>query len=281
MTFSGEEKPELNTLAHFGVKGMKWGVHRDRMAATTLTKNERKEAKQNVKKLSAKAFDSKYGDDFLQRKITQEQYNSLSTKGLTIKKGQEIGRVSNRKDEKFQGMTYASFKPHDRVLYRAVMPIVSSPLKMGGNKRYKNTYESTFKSLETLKSPSAKERVDAFSEMFDTPSIKLKNGKTVTGREFLKRDFPQEVKTLTAHQLGLRFYNNFTESQYSKSPINSAYFERVKAKGFNALVDDNDSKHLSDTPLIILNPNGSLKKMNVKKLTADDINNAQRSLKVE
>jgi uncharacterized protein (UPF0297 family) len=162
------------------------------------------------------------------------------------------------------------------------MPVVNSgPFKRGGNKKYKNSYEATYKTLETLKSPSEKERVDAFSNLFDTPAIKLKNGKTIDGREFMKRDFPKEVKTLSSHQLGLLFYNRFTDSQGAKTPLNTAYFNSLKEKGYNAIVDDNDRGHLSDTPLMILDPNGRLKRTKIKALTADEINNAQRRLQVE
>lgn len=271
----------MTELSHYGVKGMKWGVRRERMTPTTLSKGERKEGRDNLKKLSNQVIDSKYADGLFNRKMSQEQYNKLSTKTHTVAKGTEVGRITSRKDETLGEMTYVSYKPGDRNLYRGVMPVVQSPFKRGGNKRYKTTYEATYKSLETLKSPSEKERVDAFSELFDTPSIKLKNGKTVTGREFLKKTYPKEVKNLTSHQLGLRFYNEFTEGQYAKAPMNTAYFNKIKERGYNSIVDDNDRKHLSDTPLMILDPNGRLKKTKIKTLTADDINNAQRRLKVE
>lgn len=268
-------------LVHYGVKGMKWGVSRERMEATTLSKSERKEARKNLHKLSNKVIDTKYADGFFGRRMSEEQYNKLSTKAHTVKKGQTVGRITQRKDEKFEEMTYVSYKPNDRTIYRATMPVVTGTLKRGGDKRYKNSYEATFKTLETLRSPSEKERVDAFAALFDTPSIKLKNGKTVTGRQFLKRTYPKEVKTLTSQQLGMRFYHDFTENQYAKTPLNSAYFKEVQKRGYNSIVDDNDRNYLSNSPLIVLNPNGTLKKMKVKTLSADDINNAQRTLKVE
>jgi hypothetical protein len=161
------------------------------------------------------------------------------------------------------------------------MPLTNSknPFKTGGNKTYKQHYEITYKALNTLKSPSEKERVDAFVGLMDTPSIKLKNGKTVTGRQFLKRDYPKEVKTLNAQQLGLRAYKDFTQMQGEvTTPLNSAYFKTIREKGYNMVVDDNDRGHLSEAPLIVLNPNGTLKRMHVHPLSADDINQAQLDL---
>jgi hypothetical protein len=273
-----------NEIVHYGVKGMHWGVRRDRTEATTLSKPERKEAKNNIKKLSGKTFDSKYGGpgNPFTREISVDDYNNLSTKKYVVRKGQELKRVSTNKNEALDRPTYVSYTPSDKNLYRGIMPVVNSKLRIAGAKTYKSNYEYTYKTLETLRSPSEKERVDAFASLFDNPSITLKNGKKVTGKELLKKSYPKEVKTLNAQQLGLRFYNNFTETQgVTKYPINSAYFEELRRRGYNAVIDDNDRKHLSEAPLIILNPDGSIKRMSLKKLSADEINNAQRKLKVE
>jgi hypothetical protein len=272
----------MTELSHYGVKGMKWGVTKEHMVATTLSKAERKEARQKVTKFAVKAAESKYANG-MDREMTKAEYDKLSTKTHVVKKGQEIGRITQRKDEKFSkdSRTYVSYTKDDRKIYRATMPVVNQLSKLGGNKKYKATYEATYKNFEALKSPSEKERVDAFTELFDSPSIKLKNGKTVTGREYIGKQYPREVKTLNSQQLGLKLYNSFAEGQFKESPINNAYFDRLKERGYNALVDDNDRVNMAEAPLIILNPNGSLKRMGVKPLTADDINNAQRELKVD
>jgi hypothetical protein len=283
MIIIGQEKPSLEELAHFGVKGMHWGV--TRMQPTTLSRDERKVARQNFGKFAKESALKKYGADnplgLQRRRISESEYAKLSTRKQTLRKGTVVRRVSSRRDEKYTSITYVSSKPGDGNIYRAVMPSMGA-FKFGGNKRYKNSYEHTFKAMESLKSPSEKERVDAFIAMMDTKSIKLRNGKMITGREHLKRaGFRKEVKTLDQTRLGLEFYKSFTEYQYSKDPINGAYFEKLREKGYNAVLDDNDRGHLAEAPLILLNPNGSVKKMYVKTLTADDVNNAMRNLKVE
>jgi hypothetical protein len=283
----GQDKPSLEELAHYGVKGMHWGVRRERMQATTLSKDERRAVRKNFQRFASESAKKKYGDDALglgRRVISKAEYDKLSTKTHVVRKGTEVTRVSRRKDETYakDGVTYVSYKKGDKKLYRAVMPSMGL-FKFGGNKRYANSYEHTFKSMETLKSPSEKERVNAFIDLMDTPSIKLRNGKTITGRDQLRRaGFRKEVRTLDRTRLGLEFYKTFAEYQYnSKDPLNSAYFEKLRQKGYNSVVDDNDRGHLADTPLILLNPNGSLKKMSVKTLTADDVNKAMADLKTE
>lgn len=276
------EEYSENELIHYGVKGMKWGVRKTE--PTTFTKEQRKQARAKARALTSATLDSKYqtGEDFFTRRMSQEEYNKLSTKGVSVKKGTTIRRVAQRSDEKYGDATYVSYTKSDQSLYRAVMPLTNTknPFKLGGNKTYKQHYEITFKALETLKSPSEKDRVDAFTGLMDTPSIKLKNGKTVSGRDYLKKKYPKEVKTLNSQQLGLRVYKDFTEEQYANTPINTAYFKRVREKGYNAVVDDNDQGHLSEAPLIVLNPDGTLKKMQVHALSADDVNQALLDLKI-
>lgn len=277
-------KPPLDELVHYGVKGMHWGVRKNRKTApTTFSKEQRKQARKSFDEFSLASITKKYptGEDLFTRKMTQEEYNKLSTKTLTLKKGSTVRRVSQRADEKYGEMTYTSFTERDKGIYRTVMPLTNTknPFKSAGAKTYKQHYEITFKALETLKSPSEKERVDAFTALMDTKSITLRSGKTVTGRQYLKRSYPKEVKTLNTQQLGLRAYKDFSERQYAQTPLNSAYFNAVRERGYNSFVDDNDRGHLSETPLVVLNPNGTLKKMDVHPLTADEINQAQLELK--
>jgi hypothetical protein len=267
-------------LIHYGVKGMKWGVRRDR-TESTLSKAERKTARKNVQAFTKVSIDRKYANgNLFERPISEAQYKALSTKASVIRKGQTVQRVTTRKDEKYSGPVFVSTNKVDQNTYRALMPLVNSTFKYGGDKTYKSHYEVQFKALETLKSPSEKERVDAFTSLFDEPTIKMSNGKTLTGREYMARiGYKREVKTLNSQQLGLKFYNQFTEAQGEKSPINTAYFESLRKKGYNAVIDDNDRGNFTKAPLIVLNPNGSLKRMNVKPLSADEIITAQQNLK--
>jgi hypothetical protein len=260
---------------------MKWGVRKTE--PTTMAKPERKQIRKNVRNFQNHVLDTKFKDGFfVERKMSKEEYNNLSAKDHVVRKGTTVRRVGNRKDETYKDSTYVSYTKNDQGVYRAVMPLVNSrnPFKLSGARTYRAQYEHTFKALETLKSPSEKARVDAFAALMDTPSIRLKNGKTVTGRKYLKDSYPKEVKTLDAQQLGLRAYKDFTGEQGADTPLNSAYFNKVREMGYNAVVDDNDRGHLSEAPLIVLNPNGTLKRMSVHALTADEINQAQANLKV-
>lgn len=285
MDILGQEKPSLGYVAHFGVKGMKWGVRKDKSYDSTESRAVRRATRKNTSQFNSEFITRKYGNSIFDRKITKEQYDALSTKELTLRKGQTVRRVTKSSEDRLGDITFVSYKKVDQNTYRAVMPLVNSknPLKLGGNKRYNNTYEATYKALSTLRSPSEKARVDAFIDLMDSREIRLRGNKVITGREFMRRNgFKKEARTLDRQQLGLKFYRQFTEEQGSKrNKLATAYFDKLRTQGYNSVVDDNDRYNLSETPLILLNPNGTLKRMNVKRLSADEINQAQRDLHVE
>ena len=270
------DKPPLDEalLEHHGILGMHWGRHKSE-GSPKITKADKKAAKVNTRAALNTSLSARLNRNW-NPVITQDEYNKLSTKNVTIEKGSDFARVSTHKDENYKNITYVSWHPEDKVLYRAVMPNINKKFLV---KSVPN-YEHTLKTVETLSGPSEKARVDAFSELMDTPSIRLKNGKTTTARELLrKQGFKQEVKQYDSHQLGLRFYNQFMANSYMETPLSSAYFNNLKTKGYNMVADDNDRNILSREPLILLNPNGSIKKMSVRQLTPQDINEAERTFK--
>ena len=283
-----------DALAHFGVKGMKWGVRKreDRAAAKTA-KAEKKQARKDFKvesKEAHKVFQDKTKNSGVWDKrmdqwmraqdvITQDSYNKLSTKDLTIKKGSTLYRTTQTKDGP-EGATYVSTNRNDADIYRAILPKFKFLARR--ENRHDGSIEQKLEAVRTLKSPSEKARVDAFIELMDTPSIQLKNGKTISGRELLKRSgFRKEVKRMDAHTLGLQFYVRFTQTQGIKdAPLNTAYYNKLKEKGYNAVIDDNDRGIVSKDPWIVMDGKGDLKQTGVTEFGAKEVNAAMNSLKL-
>lgn len=253
-------------LEHYGVKGMKWGVSRteSHIAEAKSKKADSKRFKSEMGKALDKRFDAKA--------MTQDDYEKLSTGKHFVEKGTVLKRVVSKSNMNAPD-TYVSTNKQDAENYKIALG--RKILGLGSDK-----HEVTLKAVNRLASPSPKERVDAFVSLMDTPSIQLRNGKSITGREYLKKEgFGRDVRKLDSQQLGLKHYNRSLESQWMNTPINTAWYNSIRDRGYNALVDDNDAGILSKEPLIILNPSGDVKRMDIKPITKEDITRAQREFK--
>lgn len=73
---TGLSKPELGSLEHYGVKGMKWGVHNGEVGANA-TRGERRAAKKESK-LAYKAWKKEVGSEKVANEIFQEATKSFN-----------------------------------------------------------------------------------------------------------------------------------------------------------------------------------------------------------
>lgn len=273
---------EINSfLAHHGVKGMHWGVRREHETSEhkTYRKTVGKQFRKETRDAVGRRIDQVYG-----KGLTKEQYDALSSRDVRYRAGKTVTRLTkdSEKDDTKNSL-FVSTNAADATRYRSVLPYQDNMIKSllaSGNHKYDGFQESTYKATKTLLGPSEKARVDAFVQLLDTPAVRLSNGKTITGREYLKRTgLAPDIKRLDAQRAGLKYYNSFLQYQWQDTPLNSAYFDLVKSKGYNVIADDNDRKVLTKDPLIILDQSGAVKKMNVRQLTTDDILKAQSKYK--
>lgn len=253
-------------LKHFGTKGMRWGYRKSR-----------KEANVNLQKqykLYSPSFDRLYDS------VSQKTYKSLSKEEVKIAKGVQIARITTRKNEKLRDITYASFDPRDLTAYKSLIPTHGA--FQNTHKDYHKSYEHVFEATKQLKGPSERARVDAFISLMDTPSIHMRNGTVITGRQYLyKQGYRKEVRQLTSTTLGLKVYRSFVSEQALTTPINIAYFNSLRKRGYNILSDDNDRGLLSSDPVILLDTSSkSIRPKTVRQLTKEEIVNAQKTLRL-
>lgn len=258
-------------LTHYGVKGMRWGVRKDRS-----TRSDIKNANRNLAKQYAK-YERNAAN--LAESLSDKTYASLSTDAVKIKKGQELYRTTIRKDEKLRDLTYVSYLPGDRTRYKGLIP--SGGKFDAGKKWNKTSYEHVFTAAKDLSGPSEKARVDAFIELMDQPVVMTKKG-PVTGRDYLaKHGYKREAKQLDSVKLGLAAYKTRLPAQMIVEPIGTAYFNSLRKKGYDLLSDDNDRGLLSEDPLILLDTSGkTIKPKSVRRLSRSEVTEAQKDLRI-
>lgn len=254
----GQTKPSLeDALAHHGVKGMHWGERKDYKIAVK-TGNQiapQVHARQEAQRLRAT--------------LTEEQFNKLSEHDVVISKGSVLKRTTaNPDDASLKTSLYVSTNERDANNYRAIIPGEGDVLK-----KYNTHYETTLVAREALKSPSEKTRVAAYIKLMDENSIKLNSGESINGREYLRRaGLGDTVDKLDSKQLALTYYGQLTVNQGIRNePLNTAYFNSLNKRGYNAIIDDNDRSIFGDQPLLVLNASKSLQTVGVKQLSDNDI----------
>lgn len=250
-----------NFLAHFGVKGMKWGV-RKKYTPKDRDKAHRKEAAKNY---------GKYFDDSFDRRFGERDVKSYTTddKKVVLKKGSELYRTQRSgKNDVTDSHRYVSTNRKDADRY-----ISTLPGGRGGQKRYKSGWhEVSYKTTRDLVAPSDKEAYEIFK------SIKNQEiGKT----RFLKRSITvdKQLRKQALSNKDADKYEAFLASQWKHTPVNSAYFKAVRKAGYNAVQDLNDRGIVSDRPMIALDPKGTMRETGRRTLDAWAINEAQRKVK--
>jgi hypothetical protein len=262
-----------NFLAHYGVKGMKWGVRKDHYreyheVATVDTANNI--AKRQMANVNMVRYMARGRSKQERRKFDDNWYNSLSTGKEFVEKGHHLSRVVRGVDgNALSGYLYVSQIKSDHDMYTATIPAFTNGFK-AGKRQYHSAYQVSLETKRRLAMPSAKERVDTFIEQLQTPG----------GKQWLKDNgYKNEIDELNAKQVGLKYYDRFNKYAGNKDiKFNNQYFNTVRAKGYDALIDDNDAGIWSKKPTILLNAKGAVKITDVRQLSANEINEAQRKV---
>ncbi|QPL14650.1 hypothetical protein SEA_SCHWARTZ33_5 [Gordonia phage Schwartz33] len=255
----------LGFLEHYGVKGMRWGV--------------RKERKEIIKSYRAaqEEFNRRYAEQGAFTSVSEKKYSQLSDEDFVVGKDAVLRRTTkDLAGDAERKITYLSTNEADALIYRGIFPAEN----MGLGNSYKGYYESTYEATTLLKSPSEKKRIDGYMELMDSPEIKMKNGETITGREYLKRcGLGDTVDQLSSKELTLTYYGQFMRTQgQPDEPLTTAYFDKMAKQGYTALIDDHNQGFFSKTPIIVLEPYKNIKLKEVKQLTTQDVHDAITTL---
>ena len=108
-------------LAHFGVKGMKWGVNKqkDPYVHSTESKQLRKESRD----IAQEEFMSRIRDQPLFESMTRQEFSNLSTEGREFAAGLDLSRISSRDEASLKGAAYVSRLQEDAAFYLSLIHI--------------------------------------------------------------------------------------------------------------------------------------------------------------
>jgi hypothetical protein len=231
-------------LKHFGVRGMRWGVRRDHSPVMLSSPNG----------------------------VTLSRDGSIN-----IEKGAHIQRLvrSNQKSLPMKDMTYASLNAYDNARY--IKTIGGKGFFGGGRDKILDIVAT-----KKIKAPNVEEATRINSELMMKNEKYRKSvvdsvvfGSKVTDRDFKKIAEDSIGPTARALYISANTALTFDESfSPGVSYMQRTLREEMSSRGYQALRDENDViGGIARAPVIIFNPESTLRVRTVTNIT-DDIRNS-------
>lgn len=280
MILEQEQKPPLDEalLAHFGIKGMHWGVRKKREDSGKRTRSSSNEESTTTKPKKYFGLTKKqaiigagvlvgigiaavvlhktggYPLANLEKGLEQstmhegkKTFDELlikhgETSASSFPKGHLFTRFSKTAETEVRNGAYSVYKPKDVANYT-----------VGWTSKHKIKIET----LGNIKTPSLKTRFDTMAELVDKRNPDLGNK---TMRQYLiaqqsTRNARAWVKRASAEDLGKYQYSRMTGDVWEKSPIGKHYLARLRDKGYDAMIDDRDTGSLAEAAMVLINKN--------------------------
>lgn len=265
-------------LAHYGVKGMRWGVsraktprasRRDRLEAAYRTKMSDVDAKTKADaRIRTEKILITAGAIAVTAAVAVVAGKKLHTEfaPITLKAGSSLQNVNQHgKDLNLDKVTFATFKKSDNKIYREgfVKELLSRPGRPSND-----VFATDLKAVKDIKIPSKSQTRKLFAEWEKSRGITPVTSKTVNING-VKRKVKLDVTT--------RMINNNRNGQISNNTLTpDSFLGYVAKKGFDGVqdvMDQRSSSYRAKAPLMFVNGATSLVVKGAEALKAADIFN--------
>lgn len=272
----------VDEIAHYGVKGMKWGVRKEYIPHPRKPgKNqETAQMRQFLKSRGGDVAKSIYKDKskaWIASRIAAAPITALAVakvspklindvyrekRATNLKAGTQFQRITSTPDEKLQRI-YATYNEHDNRMYRGRLGYLRMRQNSG------DTYVKTFTAKSGVKAPSDDKARSMFQSLYDGDQDFKKY---VDRMPKLVRGYVENAKTTKDR------YKNFNlQGLMDRDPENAKqvqkYYDLLAKNGYNAITDLNDryySTFKANNPLIIFDMQ-NLVETNVRKLSSQEV----------
>lgn len=204
--------------------------------------------------------------------LSLDDFKNLDDNDIKLNAGTVFSRVTINPNEFLEKRAYATFLPEDVNRYNALYPDTLRS-RTGSNK----VHVSSLVYGDSVVSPSTKKRVqfliDLMADEVPTPTT-INSAATTKGRalveDLLKNSASKPASyysKLSDEELGAKAYHLVSRNLVGSGKLTTAYFNKVKSAGYNAIMDDNDLGLLSEAPIILLDPENHIKSRTSTVLT--------------
>lgn len=258
------------------------------------------DAKDDIRLGLIKGGDRISYDDFLKKymgsetrvykEISKDAVNNLSDVDVKLTSGQVFHRISTSDEQSLtykirnlfgereitKDRLYLAFTEEDVTRYKAMLPKYWWEQWGFVNP---TAHDVAYKALTDINSPSPKKRYEIFKELIEEDS---------SVRQYVESIYRYSLPTIKGDTLtsnpdsdilARKCYAWLAASLAdTNNDVATAYINKVKSLGYNAIIDDNDAGRLSDSPIIVLDPIKNVIRESATVLSSKDIEEAASNL---